>query len=96
VLSPLATDFHRQKSTIRAGAWAFTAAKRVPEERGHFTRPAIRKTPHGRRVFCYRFLTASCSGGARETTLRPAHQMKSMTIGLYNAPKGAYLPSVLY
>ena len=28
--------------------------------------------------------------------LRLVHQMTLMTIGLYNEPSGAYLPSVLY
>jgi hypothetical protein len=28
--------------------------------------------------------------------LRLVHQMTLMTIGLYNEPAGAYLPSVLY
>jgi hypothetical protein len=31
-----------------------------------------------------------------ENGLQLVHQMTLMTIGLYNEPKGAYLPSVLY
>jgi hypothetical protein len=31
-----------------------------------------------------------------ENGLRLVHQMNLMTIGLYNEPAGAYLPSVLY
>jgi hypothetical protein len=38
----------------------------------------------------------TCSAGALENGLRLMHQMNLMTIGLYNEPDGAYLPSVLY
>jgi hypothetical protein len=31
-----------------------------------------------------------------QNNLRPVHQMTLMTIGLYNKPAGAYIPSVLY
>jgi hypothetical protein len=31
-----------------------------------------------------------------QNNLRLVHQMTLMTIGLYNEPTGAYLPSVLY
>jgi hypothetical protein len=31
-----------------------------------------------------------------QNNLRLVHQMTLMTIGLYNEPTGAYMPSVLY
>ena len=46
--------------------------------------------------------TQAGSGGLTATEhrldngLRLVHQMNLMTIGLYNEPAGAYLPSVLY